>query len=116
MNGELSHQLSPLLTNDRIARRWLEHWSPLCAIESKKDYDPATIFGELRFRHLLRSRRLLSAHIAWTSILRNNLDSPLTLGVEFDRLLCLAIERRRSRLGRKKGEGKKYAQIHRKSS
>ena len=92
-------------------RRWEQYWEPRCVLECKRleNHDPADCFREFREAFDRRLRALFSAGIAWTVITKGNLDSPLQSGTEFDRALCLAIERRRCRMNRKKGEGKKYA-------
>lgn len=94
----------------RIAARWTGYWEPLCVLQSKREDDPAAAFRVLRDAFTRRIRSLLSANITWTVIRASNLDDPRVLGTEFDRSLCLAIERRRCRIGwsRKKG-AKKHA-------
>jgi hypothetical protein len=93
-----------------IELRWRSIWLPLCVLESKRHAeDPAEQFRIYREAYNRRVRALLAANIAWTVVGRSNLDSPLQSGTQFDRALCLAIERRRCRMNRIKGEGKKYA-------
>jgi len=99
-----------------IAYRWVTYWEPRCVVQSKREDDPVEAFARLKEAFTRRLNKLLATGIAWTSILRNDLDSPLATGTEFDRALCLAIERRRCRMNRRKGEGKKYANRNRKSS
>jgi len=104
---ELSAHTAPLGSR-RVILRWLRYWEPRCVVESRDSDDPSTRFYELKLTYKRRVDTLLSAGIAWSSITSGYLDSPLALGIEFDRTLCLAIERRRCRLGREKGKGKKY--------
>ena len=79
-----------------IAQRWLSYWEARCASVSKFAADPVEEFSALKQTYLRRMRKLLVARISWTAIRRANLDSPLQTGTEFDRALCLAIERRRT--------------------
>lgn len=92
-----------------IHARWDSHWSVAATIASKRDPDPAQVFGTLRESYFRRIDRLLTVDISWAVIKAGDLDSPLQSGTEFDRALCLAIERRRCRMGRIAGKGKKYA-------
>jgi hypothetical protein len=102
----------PIKRAAAIARRWMTLWEPLCVIQSKREDDQAESFRTFREAYNRRIDHLLAAGIAWMVIHHGNLDSPLQTGTQFDRALCLAIERRRCRMNRRKGEGKKYA--HRK--
>jgi hypothetical protein len=103
----------PNVTTSRAAilRRWESVWRPLSALHSHRDgeTDPASAYAALRDTYLRRIDKLLAASITWKAIHASNLDDPRRTGTEFDRALCLAIERRRCRMGRRKGEGKKYA-------
>jgi hypothetical protein len=88
-----------------VRLRWESVWSPRALIASKRESDdPADAFCEYHHAYNRRVRVLLSAGIAWSTITRSDLDSPLQSGTEFDRALCLAIERRRCRMHRIKGK------------
>jgi hypothetical protein len=50
--------------------------------------------------------------ISWRAILAGDLDSPMPDSEQFTATLTLAIERRKVRIGRVKGKGKKYAGRH----
>lgn len=91
---------------ETIARRWDSRWEPECVLAAKRTDNPVEEFSVLRFRFNLRVRRLLAAGLEWRTIVASDYDSPLSTGTEFDRKLCLAIERRRVRMGRVKGKGK----------
>jgi len=90
-----------------IKLRWDEFWSPQCLLAAKREDDPADAFCNLHHAYKRRMATLLSANLDWRSITRSDLDSPLQSGTEFDRALCLAIERRRCRIGRVKGKRKR---------
>jgi hypothetical protein len=94
-----------------ISRRWETIWRPLCALYAHRDgeLDPTSAFAALRDAYHRRIDRLLVSRITWKAIHANNLDDPRRSGTEFDRALCLAIERKRCRMGRVPGKGKKYA-------
>jgi hypothetical protein len=93
-----------------IQLRWESYWAPQCIVWAKREAaDPADQFHIYMESYIRRVRHLINAGIAWTVITKSNLDSPLQMGTEFDRRLSLAIERRRCRMNRVKGEGKKYA-------
>lgn len=104
---ELTAHTAPLGTR-RVVLRWTTYWEPRVVVEAKTHYDIVNGFHILKLAYKRRVDTLLRVRIAWSSIVRNNLDSPFLLGIEFDRALSLAIERRRCRLGREKGKGKKY--------
>ena len=107
--GYAHSMLSPRATppTPLILDRWNRIWLAPCAAESKKADDPADEFATLRLRHQIRVQRLVVAGIPWETIVAGNLDSPLRHPSDFDRSLCLALERRRSRIGRIKGKIKK---------
>lgn len=85
-----------------ILLRWRSRWEAPSLVSSKLAADPPEEFSLYKLRYRRHIDTLLRAGIAWTSITRGDLDSPLQNGVEFDRALCLAIERRRSNMGRAK--------------
>jgi hypothetical protein len=86
-----------------IDHRWESYWLARAAASSKLSDDPADAFHRLHSTYLRRIDHLLTAGIAWTTILRGDLDSPLRIGPDFDRILSLAIVRRNSRMNRTKG-------------
>jgi hypothetical protein len=90
-----------------IKLRWDEFWSPQCILAAKREDDPADAFCNFHIAYRRRMDKLLSANMDWRSIVRGDLDSPLQSGTEFDRMLCLAIERRRRTLGREKNKRSK---------
>ena len=94
-----------------ISARWTTYWEPRCVLQSKRSDDPADDFSILQSAFHRRIRALLAANITWSVIRSGDLDSPLRTGTEFSRALCLAIERRRCRIGwsRKKGARKHHA-------
>jgi hypothetical protein len=96
------------LSSRRVILRWQRYWEPRCVVEAKRRDDATDSFYNLKLAYKRRIDTLLRAKIRWSVITANALDSPLALGTEFDRNLALAIERRRCRLGREKGKGKKY--------
>lgn len=106
-SGELTAHAAPLGTRC-VVLRWQRYWEPRCVIASRACDDPSTRFHELKLAYRRRIDTLRRASIGWPTVTRDDLDSPLALGVEFDRALSLAIERRRCRMNRRKGEGKKY--------
>ena len=93
-----------------VDRRW-DHWSPLAVLAawSPQIADPANEFARFRVRHRSRVTDILNSGIAWVVLCRQGLDNPMVPDAQFESSLRLAIERRRSRLGRVKGKGKKYA-------
>lgn len=108
--------ISALVTEAQLAtpaflvdRRW-DHWRPLAALISSQCHiaDPAEAFAHLRVRHRSRVTDILNSGIAWVVLCRQGLDNPMVPDAQFESSLRLAIERRRSRLGRVKGKGKKY--------
>jgi hypothetical protein len=94
-----------------ILDRWRVRWEGVSALNSKLADDPSELFSEYKLAFRRRMDTLLRANISWQAITSGDLDSPLQTGTEFDRGLCLAIERRRSRMNRVKGSGKKYAVV-----
>jgi len=99
---------APLGTR-RVVLRWQRYWEPRSVVASRHADDPSTRFYELKLAFKRRVDTLLRARIRWSIITGSDLDCPFQLGTEFDRNLALAIERRRCRLGREKGRGKKYS-------
>src|SRR5260370_20398363 len=102
---------SPRQPKDResaIRERWTTRWGPWCAIDSKNDANPASHFAIFRQVHYSRCVIALNAGLAWTTILRSEIDCPLNSSRVFDAMLRLSVERRRSRMNRRKGYGKKY--------
>lgn len=89
-----------------ILLRWTSHWEPQCMLASRHAHDPADAFRIYRESYDRRIHTLFRAGIPWQTILKGDLDSPLQSGLEFDRALCLAIARRESRMGRRKGISK----------
>lgn len=106
MTTELSAHAAPLGTR-RVVLRWQRYWEPRCVIASRHADDPSATFHELKLAFKRRVDTLLRACIRWSVITGSDLDCPFQMGVEFDRNLALAIERRRCRLGREKGHIKK---------
>lgn len=95
-----------------VTERWERKWLAPCSAASKLADDPILEFGILRHRYHLRIGQLFRAEIAWTTILRGDLDSPLTDANDFTHSLALAIERRRSRMNRVKGRKReKYSHV-----
>lgn len=91
-----------------IKLRWDEFWSPQCILAAKRESDdPADAFCNFHLAYKRRVATLLAAGLDWRSVVRSDLDSPLKSGTEFDRALCLAIERRRRSLGKMKGKRRK---------
>lgn len=104
------------VTKAPLLLHWTQYWEPRCILASKHTHEPTIAMQTYRESYDRRIATLFRAGISWDMILRNDLDSPLQSGVEFDRALALAIERRRSRMGRVKGQGKKYAARNRNGS
>jgi|ERR1700680_292958 len=102
----------PVDRDSAIAGRWETRWLPWCAIQSKRDPDPANALAQLKVTHRSRSVNCLNAGLAWTAILRSEIDSPLNGEVWFNAMLRLSVERRRSRMGRRKGVGKYAGRKH----
>lgn len=94
----------PKKFDQAIVKRWLEIWEPLCAMAAARTNDPADAFRAFRDGYNRRITTLLQASLAWNVIRHGNLDDPRATGTEFDRGLCLAIERRRCRMNRTKGK------------
>jgi hypothetical protein len=111
----LAHTQSPTVARhheERISARW-EWWKPAAITAARETTDPAAQFRVLQEFHRERLRALLGVSVSWASILRNNLDDPRLDGDKWRAIYLAAIERRRSRLGRVKGKGKKYARKRR---
>jgi hypothetical protein len=103
------HPASPRQPVDRdsaISQRWETRWLPWCAIAAKRDADPANALAQLKVTHRSRCVNCMNAGLAWTTILRSEIDSPLNGEVWFNAMLRLSVERRRSRMGRRKGYSK----------
>ena len=97
-----------------IALRWESRWSAWAAMASKLENDPAAAFSRMKITHHSRCAAALNAGLAWTTILRSEIDSPLEGEVWFNAMLRLSIERRRSRMGRQKGRIRKPHRIRQK--
>jgi hypothetical protein len=91
-----------------IESRWLE-WAPWCTIAARRSDDPSGALYALRVTHRSRLISLLSARVAWDTIRKHHLDNPTDTTELFEFQLRAAVERRRTRMGRVKGKGKKYA-------
>jgi hypothetical protein len=88
-----------------VESRWQE-WLPFCTVEARRHSDPSNHLHSLRVRHRSRLVACLSASLAWDTIREHRLDSPVVSDAEFNFLLRCAIERRRCRMGRVKGQSK----------
>ena len=94
----------PVLRETRITERWQE-LAPLATIESRKHpEDPTQVFHFYKTRHRSRLLALLAANIPWRTILHHRLDDPIPPDGVFEFQLRAAVERRRVRLGRVKGQ------------
>jgi hypothetical protein len=82
---------------------WTQYWEPQCTLAARHTHDFSYSMRTYRESYDRRTATLLRAGIPWTTVLRQDLDSPLQSGAEFDRALTLAIVRRASRIGRVKG-------------
>jgi hypothetical protein len=89
-----------------VSRRWTTRWEPAAAAASKQSSDPAALFAKLKIIHHSRCAAALNAGLPWVTILTSDIDSPLEGEVWFNAMLQLSIERRRSRMGRVKGQKK----------
>ena len=89
--------------------RWHKAWEPWAAINSHLADDPAAQFACFKAIHAHRVVALFRVGISWRAILASDLDSPMPSSDEFTADLTLAIKRRKARIGRVKGKGKKYA-------
>jgi hypothetical protein len=98
----------PVDRDSAIEQRWTARWEPWCVIQSKREADPANALSQLKVIHRSRCVNSLNAGLAWTTILRSEIDSPLNGEVWFNAMLRLSVDRRRSRMGRQKGKRKKY--------
>ena len=94
-----------------IDARWRTRWEPWAALNSHLADDPLVRRALYKSIFTQRIDALFRAGISWAAILAGDLDSPMPTAEDFTAALALAIERRRSRIGRRKGEGKKYARI-----
>jgi len=102
---------SPRQPKDRkgaISERWTTRWEPWAAAASKVHLDPAGRFSIFKNTHDMRCITALNAGLAWTTILRSEIDCPINSDSVFSAMLRLSVERRRSRMNRRKGYGKKY--------
>ncbi len=78
------------------------------AISSKHELDPSAALAQFKIVHHSRCVAALNAGLAWTTILSSEIDCPINSNLVFDAMLRLSVERRRSRMNRRKGYGKKY--------
>jgi hypothetical protein len=93
-----------------IAARW-EELLPWCLLDARKTTDPAETLHMFKTRHRERCIELFTNHISWKAIrtyqwngLVGTMDDPRNEEWIFKKLLSEAIERRRSRMGRVKGQ------------
>jgi hypothetical protein len=101
----LAHAAPPPTTPRReswLQLRWQE-WLPLATIEARKCLDPAAALAKIKTAHRSRLLDLLSAKVSWDAIRRHRLDSPLISTGAFEFQLHVAVERRRTRMGRVRG-------------
>lgn len=94
-----------------ISQRWESRWCAWVAMASKLEEDPAAAFSRMKITHHSRCAAALNAGLAWTTILRSEIDSPLEGEVWFNAMLRLSVERRRARMGRQKGRIRKPHRI-----
>jgi hypothetical protein len=87
----------------RLALRWQE-WLPWCTIEARRHSDPASHLYHLRQVHRSRVISLLGARLRWPIIRKHRLDDPIMPSEAFEFQLRTAIERRRVRMNRVKGQ------------
>lgn len=88
-----------------IAARW-EELLPWCVMDAKRTSDPASTLHMFKARHHARCVELFCNRITWASIRRADIDNPRNDDSAFKTKLREAIERRRSRMNRKKGQRK----------
>lgn len=85
-----------------IAARW-EELLPWCILDAKRSSDPAESLHMLKTRHHARCVELLCHRISWLTIRFCELDHPRWHDGEFRQSLKEAVERRRTRMDRRKG-------------
>jgi len=90
-----------------IAHRWAA-LEPFVLITARRAMDPAAAFAFFKERHAEYFTKLRRAEVSPDVIIRHSLDDPVIPPMQFEWLLTQAVERRRTRLGRIKGRGKKY--------
>jgi hypothetical protein len=91
-----------------IDARW-EEWQPWCAQFARRvGLVPSTALVPLRVIHRSRVINLLGARVSWAAIRKHRLDNPLVDNEAFEFQLRAASERRRTRMGRKKGVRRKH--------
>jgi hypothetical protein len=95
-----------------IDARWRKRWEPWAALNSHLADDPVKQRAEFKSIFTQRIDALWRMGISWRAILAGDLDSPMPDSEQFTATLTLAIERRKVRIGRVKGKGKKYAGRH----
>lgn len=88
-----------------VEARWTE-WLPFCTVEARRHSDPSNLLHLFRTRHRSRLIACLSASLAWDTVREHRLDDPTVSDERFNYLLRCAVERRRSRMGRVKGQSK----------
>ena len=91
--------------SDAIDARWQE-LLPWCILSAKKTSDPADTLHMLKSRHRARCIELFANRIPWDTIRPHDLDDPREGDEFFKKSLKEAIERRRSRMGRVKGQSR----------
>jgi hypothetical protein len=74
----------------------------------RESSDPANALYQFRTLHRERLTRLLRSGIRLGIIKKHNLDDPVMGENLFEFSLRATMERRRTRMGRVKGKGKKY--------
>lgn len=92
-----------------IDARWRTRWEPWAALNSHLAADPVKQRAEFKSIFIQRIDALWRMGISWRAILAGDLDSPMLTAEQFAADIALAIERRKARIGRQKGKGKKYA-------
>lgn len=87
-----------------IAFRWQHRWLPWCLIEARKTRDPAAALALLNRRHQSRMSTLRNAGVSVESIGRADADDPRMDNATWEFAFQAIVERRRSRMGRVKGQ------------
>jgi hypothetical protein len=90
-----------------VEERW-KQFEPWMTMAARKELDPAAKLYEFKCLHARRLHTLLRARISWATIKDYRLDDPVITEDGFRVALAAAVERRRSRMNRVKGRGKKY--------
>jgi len=101
-----SRPLSPA-REATISARW-DLWIPRAIVIARADpaKDPIPCFEALRQRHRTAVLTCQAAGLPWTTIVRQALDDPQWSESKRARMIREAVERRRCRMGRVKGQGK----------